>query len=383
MSSSMALAPIVVSALALAIWIALLIARDGFWQARERDDVPSLEPEQWPSVVAVVPARDEAEVIGRTISSLQAQDYPGYFSIVLVDDNSSDGTGDIARRSGGKRLEVIQGMPLPAGWTGKLWAVSQGIDYAAGHVPDYLLLTDADIGHASDNLRNLVARSVSEKLVLNSLMARLSCMTFAEKMLIPAFVFFFQMLYPFSAVNDRSRKIAGAAGGCMLISAPALTRAGGIEQIRGAIIDDCAMGALMKAQGPIRLSLTDRALSIRPYQGFGEIARMISRSAYAQLRYSPLLLLGTLFGMGLVYLAPPLFALFGQGVARWLGLGAWLLMALSFQPMLRFYRRSPLWGLALPIIATFYAGCTFASAWASWRGRGGMWKGRAQAVAPR
>jgi len=371
-----------VGGLALAIWLTLLFARHGFWLTRERDtrDLPR-EPAQWPAVTAVVPARDEAEVIARSIGSLIAQDYPGTFRIVLMDDWSSDGTGDIARGLGSDRLEVVQGKPLPAGWTGKLWAVSKGVE-RAGDAPAYLWLTDADIEHAPDTLRMLVTRAEAGQLALVSLMAKLRCESLAERMLIPAFVFFFQMLYPFALVN-RPKGLGGAAGGCMLVRRESLAAAGGIAAIRDALIDDCTLGALLKRQGRIWLGLTDRARSIRPYRTFGSVAAMISRSAYAQLHYSPLLLVGTILGLALVYAAPPLLALLGHGFARGAGIAAWLLMAVAFQPMLAFYRRSPLWGLALPAIAAFYAGCTLLSAWQHVRGRGGMWKGRAQAPAGR
>jgi hopene-associated glycosyltransferase HpnB len=366
--------------LALAVWIVLLVGRDGFWLARDTDEGMVAAPARWPSVTAVVPARDEAEVIGRAIGSLIAQDYPGSFRIVLVDDGSSDGTADLARAAaqGSDRLEVIAGSPPPRGWTGKLWAMRNGVE-RAGTAPDYLWFTDADIAHTPDTLRSLVARSEQQGLVLNSLMAELLCSTFAEKALIPAFVFFFQMLYPFARVNRPAAKMAAAAGGCMLVKRDALAKAGGVATIADAIIDDCAMGVAMKTQGPIRLSLTRRSASIRPYGGWSDVGMMIARSAYAQLGYSPLLLAGTLVGMGLVYVAPPLLALFGHGGAQIAGLLAWLAMALCFQPMLRFYRRSPLWGLALPAIGMFYAGSTWFSAWRHWQGRGGMWKGRAQA----
>ena len=367
-------------AAALAIWLVLVFGRGGFWLARERDGDVIAAPRTWPEVVAIVPARDEAEVIARSIASLAAQEYPGRFRIVLVDDGSSDGTAALARRAGGERLAVLTAAPLAAGWTGKLAAVAQGVATAGS--PDYLWLTDADIAHAPDTLRSLVARAEHGRLVLVSLMARLRCASLAERALVPAFVFFFQMLYPFARVNRRGGA-AAAAGGCMLVRRDALERAGGIAAIRDALIDDCALGALMKRQGPIWLGLTRRSLSIRRYDRWGSVADMIARSAYAQLRYSPLLLAGTMLGMALVYAVPPALALFGQGPARWLGLAAWALMALSFQPMLRFYRRSPLWGVALPAIAAFYAGCTMLSAWRHWQGRGGMWKGRAQAAAGR
>ena len=372
----------VVAGLSLAIWLVLIFARHGFWLARERDtrDLPA-DPLRWPDVVAVVPARDEADVISRSIGSLAGQDYPGRFHIILMDDSSSDGTADIARALGSDRVEVVRGLPLAPGWTGKLWAVSQGVE-RAGSAPTWLWLTDADIEHAPDTLRTLVARGEVGALTLVSLMARLRCDSIAERMLVPAFVFFFQLLYPFGLVN-RAGGLGGAAGGCMLVRREALEAAGGIAAIRDALIDDCTLGALLKRQGRIWLGLTDRSRSIRPYDGFGAVAAMISRSAYAQLRYSPLLLAGTMLGLALVYAAPPLLALFGQGFARFAGIAAWALMAIAFQPMLAFYRRSPLWGVALPLIAAFYAGCTLLSAWQHVRGRGGMWKGRAQAAAGR
>ena len=373
---------LILAALSLAIWLGLIFGNGGFWLARERDtrDLPP-EPQAWPEVIAVVPARDEADVIARSIGSLAAQDYPGTFRIILVDDSSRDGTGDIARALGSPRVDVVTGAPLAHGWTGKLWAVSQGVA-RAGETPVWLWLTDADIEHAPDTLRSLVTRGEAGGLTLVSLMAKLRCDTFAERMLIPAFVFFFQMLYPFGRVN-KPQGIGAAAGGCMLVRRTALEAAGGIAAIRNALIDDCTLGALLKTQGPVWLGLTGRSRSIRPYEGFAPIVAMISRSAYAQLRYSPLLLAGTVLGLALVYAVPPLATLLGHGPVRSLGLAAWILMALSFQPMLRFYRRSPLWGIALPIIAAFYAGCTLLSAWQHAQGRGGMWKGRAQAAAGR
>jgi hopene-associated glycosyltransferase HpnB len=330
--------------------------------------------------VAIVPARNEADVIARSIGSLARQDYPGTFSILLVDDNSDDDTAAIARGVGSERVHILSGAPLAGGWTGKLWAVSQGV--AEAGMPHYLWLTDADIEHAPDTLRTLVGIAHAGDRRLVSFMAKLRCDTPAERALIPAFIFFFQMLYPFARVN-RPRGIGAAAGGCMLVRADALEAAGGIAAIRDALIDDCTLGALIKRQGPIWLGLTDRSRSIRPYDTASPIAAMIARSAYAQLDYSPSKLVGTILGLALVYFVPPLLALFASGSARWLGLGAWLLMAASFQPMLRFYRRSPLWGLALPAIAAFYAGCTILSAWQHVNGRGGMWKGRAQAAVGR
>ena len=363
--------------LTLLIWLGLIFAHGQFWRARVTDRGMPPTPRQWPRVTAVVPARNEADVIARSIGSLLGQEYPGEFRVTLVDDNSTDGTAEAAYRLNDARLTILSGAPLPAGWTGKLWALSQGI--AAAEQPEFLWLTDADIEHAPDTLRALVSRAEDDGLQLVSLMARLHCATFAERMLVPAFVFFFQMLYPFTRVN-RPKGIGGAAGGCMLVRRTALERAGGIAAIRSALIDDCTFGALIKREGRIWLGLTDRSRSIRPYRDIGSIAAMISRSAYAQLGYSPLMLIGTVLGLFLVFGAPPLLTLIGSGAGRIMAAMAWALMALSFQPMLRFYHRSPLYGVALPLIAAFYAGCTLLSAWQHHRGRGGMWKGRAQAA---
>jgi len=363
--------------LTLLIWLGLIFAHGQFWRARVSDRGMPPVPQLWPTVAAIVPARNEADVITRSIGSLLEQDYPGEFRVILVDDNSSDGTADAARALNDARLVILNGAPLPAGWTGKLWALSQGI--AAAERPEFLWLTDADIEHAPDTLRALVSRAEDGGLQLVSLMARLHCATWAERMLVPAFVFFFQMLYPFERVN-RPKGIGGAAGGCMLVRRTALERAGGIAAIRNALIDDCTFGALIKRHGRIWLGLTDRSRSIRPYRDIGSITAMISRSAYAQLGYSPLTLIGTLLGLFLVFGAPPLLALTGSGAGRIMAAMAWVLMALSFQPMLRFYDRSPLYGVVLPLIGAFYAGCTLLSAWQHHRGRGGMWKGRAQAA---
>ncbi|HVV64718.1 MAG TPA: glycosyltransferase [Rhizomicrobium sp.] len=356
-------------------WLYLVFGRGWFWLTRERDDGAEPEPQAWPSVVAVVPARNEADVVARSVSSLLAQDYRGSFRVVLVDDQSDDGTAEAAPSD--SRLEIVAGSARAPGWTGKLWAVKQGAERAAG--ADYLWLTDADIAHAPNNLRNLVARAETGGLVLTSLMAKLHCESFAERLLIPAFVFFFDMLYPFAWVNDPRRTAAAAAGGCMLIRREALERAGGIDAIHGEIIDDCAMGRLMKRQGPIWLGLTERCVSLRPYS-FGDIARMVARSAYAQLSYSPLRLAATVAGMLLVYAAAPLLAVFARGPAQAAGAAAWALMAAAFAPMLRFYRLAPLWGAAMPFIGALYGAFTLASALEHWRGRGGMWKGRAQAM---
>jgi hopene-associated glycosyltransferase HpnB len=375
----------IVATIALGVWVYLLVGRGGFWLAGERDtrDEPG-PPPTWPRVVAVIPARDEAETIGTTVGSLLDQAFAGPFSIVLVDDESRDGTADAARAAAAHapgRLTVLAGRPLPAGWTGKLWAVHQGVAHATGlpDRPDYLLLTDADITYAPDAVARLVARAQANGTVLTSLMAKLRCVSLAERCFVPAFVYFFQMLYPFGWVNRPRHAMAGAAGGCMLVRPDALQAAGGIAAIRGALIDDCALGAALKKQGPIWLGLTDRVTSARAYDHVGDIRRMVARSAYAQLGYSPLNLLGTTLGMGLTFLAGPVMALAGHGLAQILGLVTWALIALSYQPMLRFYRCSPLWGPALPAIAFAYMAFTLDSAYQHARGRGGLWKGRVQA----
>jgi hopene-associated glycosyltransferase HpnB len=365
--------------LPLAVWLYLLLLRGAFWRMRARDTPGAPAPSSWPSVVAVVPARDEADVIQHSMASLIAQDYPGAFHIVLVDDESADGTGELARAIGGDRLTVLAGAPRPAGWTGKLWAMQQGCEGAAARAPEFLWFTDADIAHAPDNLRQLVARARDGDKVLVSLMARLNCKSTAEHFLIPAFVFFFAMLYPFAWVNDPARKTAAAAGGCMLARRSALEAAGGIGAIRGKIIDDCALGRIMKARGPVWLGLSDRAVSLRAYPSIAAIAHMVTRNAYAQLSYSPLLLAGTLLGLTLVYLAPVATALFAWGLPQLAGWLAWIVMAAMFVPILRFYRLSWLWGFSLPLIGIFYAGFTLQSAIQQWSGKGGMWKGRAQA----
>ncbi len=366
---------IAVGIVSLLIWIGLLVS--GFWLCLERDDRQVVAaPQHWPDVVAVVPARNEADVITRSLGSLAAQEYPGEFRIVLVDDNSEDGTGTLAKAMGASRIEVISGRTLASGWTGKLWALSQGI--ASAGAPRYLWLTDADIEHAPDTLVRLVSIAESKERKLVSFMAKLHCKTLAERALVPAFVYYFMMLYPFNWINRRTPR-AGAAGGCVLVERMALERAGGIAAIRGALIDDCSLGALLKRQGPIWLGLTYRSRSIRPYRNISEVGQMIARSAYAQLRYSPLVLAATMLGLGLMFGAPVWLAIAGEGTARATGIAALGLMAAMYQPILRFYRLSPLWGLAQPLVGGFYAGCVLWSGWQHWRGLGGMWKGRVQA----
>jgi hopene-associated glycosyltransferase HpnB len=374
---------IAVASIALAVWLYLLLGRGAFWRCTERDDWGPAELSAWPRVTAVVPARNEADSIGDSIGSLLAQDYRGQWTVILVDDDSNDGTAEIARRvaNADERLRVVRSRGLPAGWTGKLWAVKQGIDAAAAlpQAPDYVLLTDADIVHAPDSVSRLVVHAERNRLVLTSLMVKLHCESFAERATIPAFIFFFQMLYPFSRVNRPGSTVAAAAGGCMLVRADVVRKAGGIESVRAALIDDCALAKALKAYGPIWLGLTERVRSIRRYPALSDIRRMVVRSAYAQLRYSPLMLLATVAGMLLTYVVPVLIVIFGSGAARMIAAATLVLMFVAFQPTLRFYRLSPLWGLALPAIALQYMLFTLDSALQYVQGQGGSWKGRAQA----
>jgi len=362
-------------------WMVLLFGRGFFWRAADDDrDAPALpDPASWPEVAIVIPARDEAETIGATIRGLLAQDYPGRFSITLVDDRSRDGTGEIARAAaaGDARLTVVTGTARPAGWTGKLWALQQGLDQVATAAPGatHLLFTDADIAHAPDSLRLLVARAAATGAVLVSLMARLRCASLAERALIPAFVFFFQMLYPFRWVNQRGSRTAGAAGGCVLLDRAALVRAGRLAPMRGAIIDDCTLAARMKREGPLWLGLTERVVSLRGYEGVGGIRRMVARTAYAQLRYNPAILVGMMLALTLVFMVPPALAIFAAGTPQAIGAATWAAMAAAYAPMLARYGLSPWWGAGLPLIAAAYMGFTLDSAWQEARGRGGMWKG--------
>jgi hopene-associated glycosyltransferase HpnB len=379
-----------VSLVPLAIWAYLLFGRGWFWLCGERDDSAgnrlSAEPDVWPSVVAIIPARDEADVIAYTVGSLLRQDYPGLFSVVVVDDQSSDGTAAAASDAANaaqepNRLRIVTGKGPPPGWTGKLSAMRLGLAEvdAGAHAPEFVLFTDADIAYKPHVLSRLVAIARAKNSVLTSLMVKLRCESLAERWLAPAFVFFFQMLYPFGWVNDPRRVTAAAAGGCMLVRRDALHAAGGLEAVRGALIDDCALGALMKGQGPIWLGLTESVDSLRAYFTFAEFSRMVSRSAFAELRYSPVRLAGAIGGMALVYIAPPLFAIFARGGAQLAGAVTWAMMAIALAPMLRLYGRPVIGGLALPAIAGAYVAFTFGSALQYWRGRGGYWKGRFQA----
>jgi hopene-associated glycosyltransferase HpnB len=359
--------------LALLVWLYLLFWHGRFWQAGPVLTA-RLSP-SYPAVAVVVPARDEAALIETTLRSLLAQDYAGSFRVILVDDGSTDATGALARGLGDSRLLVLDGTPRPDGWSGKLWAVAQGIEAAAE--AELILLTDADIVHEPLHLATLVAQAEGRGLDLVSEMVALACDSLAERALVPAFVYFFQLLYPFAWVNDPLRGTAAAAGGTVLIRRRALRRIGGIAAVRGALIDDVALARAVKRGGPIWLGHSVLARSVRPYPRFGDIWRMIARTAYVQLRFSPPLLVATTLGMALAFLAGPAAALFGDGGARASGVLVWTGMAASYLPTLRRFGRAPLWAIALPAIALFYMLATIGSAIDHYTGRGVRWKQRA------
>jgi hopene-associated glycosyltransferase HpnB len=375
----------VAGVLSLLIWLYLFAAHGNFWRIGKLVAQAPPSAGKLVSVAVIVPARDEADVVGRCIASLLHQSGGHSIHVFLIDDASSDSTAQVARdaaQNAGKPelLTVIQGRPLAPGWSGKLWAVAQGLDQARSLNPDCFLLTDADIEHAPDSVATLVAIAQAGNYDLASYMVRLECRTLAERMLIPAFVFFFLKLYPPAWIADPRRKTAGAAGGSILIRPQALARAGGIESIRAEVIDDCALARRVKESGgKVWLGLTSETHSIRSYGSFAGIGRMISRGAFNQLRHSAFILLLALAGLTVTYLLPPLLLIFSHRPAPTvLGAAAWLVMCVCFLPILRFYRLSPLWALALPLIAVFYMGATFYSAVRFWTGRGGKWKGRIQ-----
>jgi hopene-associated glycosyltransferase HpnB len=373
----------ILGAAAAAIWFCLIALHGGFWRARVKHAAGPAPPR---TVTAVIPARDEAAVIGRAVSSLLTQRYDGALHLILVDDHSKDGTAAVAREAAAAleaadRLTVIAASPLPRGWTGKLWAQRHGIAAARPREPDYLLLTDADIAHAPDNLATLVARAEDGGYDLVSLMVKLHCRTGSERLLIPAFVFFFFKLYPPRHVADPARRIAAAAGGCMLIRRETLERIGGVDSIRGEIIDDCALARRVKAVGKVWLGASDNTLSMREYGSWRPIWDMIARCAFAQIGYSAPALLGTVAAMAIVYLAPPVLLLVGPTPARVLGAASWAGMSAAFVPVLRLYRVPVALAPLLPAAALFYTAATVWSAIQHWRGRGGRWKGRFQASA--
>jgi hopene-associated glycosyltransferase HpnB len=400
----------VLGIITLAIWLHLFFGRGWFWRVRKVDAEGAAEYAltEWPNVVAIVPARNEAETIGLVVTSLLEQDYPGRFSITVVDDHSEDATVATAKQAAessgaGKRVSIVSAPALAAGWTGKLSALNAGVasivtshmaassvngsdtsDSAAAsssnQAPSFYWFADADVTHAPDTLRRLVLRAERDKLDLASLMVLLQAKRLPERALIPAFLYFFLMLYPPQWIADQELRTAGAAGGCILLKREALARIGGLAAIKGEVIDDCALAKAVKGSGgTVWMGLTRKSASLRAYETFGQIRDLIARTAFTQLRYSSLLLAGTLAGMILTYLAP-IFLLFAHDpTARFLGFLAWLLMTLSFLPTVRFYRLSLLWAALLPLAAGFYTYATWLSAVRYWMGKGGQGKGRAQA----
>ncbi|MGV3719910.1 MAG: glycosyltransferase [Actinomycetota bacterium] len=372
-----------VGATTLVIWLGLWLAHGGFWRI-DQELVPAA-PAEWPSVTVVIPARNEAAVIGETLRSIWSQEYPGELRVVVVDDHSDDETA--AEAWGGTpadckgRLAVLGAEPFPGGWTGKVWAMEQGVTRGipVDAAPRYVLFSDADISHGHGAVRELVARAEVNQLDLTSFMVRLQCRSAAERLMIPAFVFFFRLLYPFRRVNDPRHPLAGAAGGTMLVRHSALERIGGMAAIRHEIIDDCSLAHEIKRGGHrIWLGLSHASYSTRGYGTLREIVMMIARTAYTQLGYSPLRLLGCVLGLGLTFLAPPLLVTTGSAEAGVLGSGAWLVMTLLYLPMVRFYGVSPASALLLPGVACVYLYATALSAWRHHRGKGGWWKGRSQ-----
>jgi hopene-associated glycosyltransferase HpnB len=363
--------------LSLLAWIYLLFFHHGFWRADQRLPYAAAELSAWPSVVALVPARNEAPSIGACVGALAAQDYKGAFRVVVIDDASTDGTGDIARAHS---CEVITAPPIEAGWTGKLGALNAGMTHV-GDSTEFIWLTDADIVHPPEALSQLMAKAEMDRRDLVSLMVKLHCASFWERLLIPAFVFFFQMLYPFPGANNDRSRIAAAAGGCVLVRRAALQRAGGIAAIRGAVIDDCELARIVKrAGGRTWLGLADGSRSLRAAEELAPLWTMVRRTAFTQLGHSFLMLLGTVLGLALIFLVPPLTVLLApwhtQGLATLAGFLAWGSMAFAYAPTLRDYGRNPWQGLLLPLAATMYGAMTVDSGVAHWRHRGAQWKGR-------
>jgi len=373
-----------IAILSFAIWIVLTFFRGSFWQLRAFDDdvAPHEELSDWPEVVAVVPARNEVETIARVVESLARQEYAGEFLIVIVDDHSEDATAEIARDAAretgaSQRCTVLLAETLQNGWTGKIWAMNQG---AAERSPDFYWFTDADIVHEPDTLARLVSRAEKQKLDLTSLMVLLQAKSFAERLLIPPFLYFFLKLYPPKWIAAPKARTAGAAGGCILLRRAGLERIGGFAAMRAEVIDDCALARAVKSSGgKIWMGLTRKSVSLRSYETFGEIRDLIARTAFTQLNYSAFFLLGTLAGMILTYFAPAILAFNNQPAVWRLGLAAWVLMAFTYLPTVRFYGLSPLWAPVLPLAASFYSYAAWLSAVRYWFGKGGQWKGRAQA----
>ena len=380
----MLLLPTLLAAIPLATWIYLLAARGHFWRVRE-DYLDPKPLENWPNVAVIVPARNEAQTISRAVSSLAEQDYPGEFSIIVVDDHSEDGTAALAQQAANEsgasqRVTIYAAAPLAPGWTGKLWALNEGIAAAAEKAPAFLWFTDADVVHAPDTLRRLVFRAEKESLDIASLMVLLQAKSFPERLLIPPFLYFFLMLYPPRWIADPKARTAGAAGGCILLRRKALERIGGIAAIRGEVIDDCALArAVKKSGGKIWMGLTRTSVSLRSYGTFAEIRDMIARTAFAQLGYSFVLLVVTLIGLFVTFWLAWILFFTGDDPAWIMASTAVSLMTTTFLLTVRFYGLSPVWAFTLPVAALFYGYATGLSAVRYWLGRGGQWKGRAQA----
>jgi len=374
----------VLTAISFVSLLGLYFFRGGFWRADQKLSEQTEECNPWPAVTAVIPARNEAATIQRAVMSLLRQNYLGAFNIVVVDDGSVDQTARLAKEAAAERdiVTVISGQPLPEGWTGKLWALDQGLRIGFDQWPqtEYWLLTDADIEHDPSVLKRLVAKAESGKLDLVSLMVRLYCESFWERLLVPAFVFFFQKLYPFPFVNHPERSEAAAAGGCMLVRRSALAAVGGIASVRDNLIDDCALAMRISQQGPVWLGLASRTQSVRTYQGLSEIWAMVTRTAFTQLSYSRALLAATVISMSVIYCVPPLAVAYGIAFEQvWvagLGGGAWWLMTAMYWPTLRIYDLPLMRGFLLPVAAFLFILMTADSAWLHWKGKGGLWKGR-------
>jgi hopene-associated glycosyltransferase HpnB len=368
------------------IWLYLALARGGFWRVGHLLSTDTAAVAAAGRVVAIIPARNEAPVVGLAVQSLLAQHFTGELPIIVVDDASTDGTAEVVRAaaeqaSAADRVTVIRGSGPDPGWSGKVCAMARGVAAAAALRPDYLLFTDADIRHDPDHVAHLVGNARRLNTDLLSSMVQLTVSNNAERWLIPAFVFFFLKLYPPAWIARAGAATAGAAGGCMLVRPEALARSGGLATIRSRIIDDCALARAIKdSGGRVCLGLTRKAHSLRPYGSAAEIGRMIARTAFNQLRHSWLLLLGTLVGLVATYLLPPLLLFSGSRVGVAGGACAWILMSCCYAPMVRFYRLNLLWTLSLPAAAAFYAAATVYSAWQYQLGRGGHWKGRAQDI---
>jgi hopene-associated glycosyltransferase HpnB len=391
------LIPAVAGILALLIWMVLWLLHGGFWKLEPFLPQPE-EDLSWPDVDVIIPARDEADILPHALPTVLGQDYPGKVRVFLVNDQSRDGTAEVARQLAdaspcGERLVIVESASRPKGWTGKLWALQQGIKASETHAASLVLFTDADIAHEKSSLARLVTQSLQGDYDLVSLMARLQASGFWSRLLVPAFVYFFAMLYPFKRIADSRSRCAGAAGGCVLLRRRALKKAGGLPAIAGALIDDCSLGRLIKRHGRsgggrIWLGFTREVVSMRSCTDLSTVWRMVVRTAFVQLHHSWLLLLGTVFGMTLVFLVPPLCFFVGgwdlilhngnvaAGFSAISGGVAWAVMTRTFRPMIRLYRQPLCMAWLLPLAAYLYTVMTVDSALRFLRGEGGAWKGR-------